>query len=295
MSAIRLARGITGRRGDRQVRRLLPRARRRAARPGRLRGGHPRACRPAPASPGRRPPTPIVLPYNDLDAVRAVFAERGADIACVITEAAAGNMGAIAPRPGFNAGLREICHAHGRAAGDRRGDDRVPGVRRPAGSGWTGSPATSTRSARSCPVGCRPRRSAARRRTWLTSPRPGRSTRPGRCPGTRSRSPPGLATLRAADADVYAALDANAAPAGRADRRRRWAPRVCRTASSSRATCCRCSSPTTRCTTTRARRPQPPGGSRPSSTRCWTAGCTRRRARSRRGSSPRRSTTTPGR
>ena len=35
----------------------------------------------------------IVLPYNDLDAVRAVFAERGAEIACVITEAAAGQHG----------------------------------------------------------------------------------------------------------------------------------------------------------------------------------------------------------
>ena len=47
-----------------------------------------------------------MLPYNDLDAVRAVFAERGGEIACVITEAAAGNMGAIAPLPGFNAGLK---------------------------------------------------------------------------------------------------------------------------------------------------------------------------------------------
>ena len=42
MSAIRLARGFTGRAGDRQVRRLLPRPRRRAARPGRLRGRHAR-------------------------------------------------------------------------------------------------------------------------------------------------------------------------------------------------------------------------------------------------------------
>src|SRR4029453_4084102 len=55
----------------------------------------------------------IVLPYNDLDAVRAAFAEHGPTIACVITEAAAGNMGAIAPLPGFNAGLKEICAAHG--------------------------------------------------------------------------------------------------------------------------------------------------------------------------------------
>ncbi|MDG4821666.1 glutamate-1-semialdehyde 2,1-aminomutase [Asanoa sp. WMMD1127] len=55
----------------------------------------------------------IVLPYNDLAAVEAVFAEDGAQIAAVITEAAPGNMGVIAPRDGFNAGVARIAHAHG--------------------------------------------------------------------------------------------------------------------------------------------------------------------------------------
>jgi glutamate-1-semialdehyde 2,1-aminomutase len=55
----------------------------------------------------------IVLPYNDLEAARAAFAEHGHEIACLITEAAAGNMGVVPPRPGFNAALRELCHAHG--------------------------------------------------------------------------------------------------------------------------------------------------------------------------------------
>ena len=55
----------------------------------------------------------VVLPYNDLGATAAAFAERGPEIACVITEAAAGNMGAVAPVEGFNAGLRAVCHAHG--------------------------------------------------------------------------------------------------------------------------------------------------------------------------------------
>ncbi|MEP6598734.1 MAG: glutamate-1-semialdehyde 2,1-aminomutase [Actinomycetota bacterium] len=54
-----------------------------------------------------------VLPYNDLAAVEAAFAQFGSDVACVITEAAAGNMGAIAPAPGFNAGLRAITQRHG--------------------------------------------------------------------------------------------------------------------------------------------------------------------------------------
>ncbi|MGI8881540.1 MAG: glutamate-1-semialdehyde 2,1-aminomutase [Jatrophihabitans sp.] len=55
----------------------------------------------------------IVLPYNDLPAVEAAFARDGADIACLITEAAAGNMGAVPPDPGFNAGLREITSRYG--------------------------------------------------------------------------------------------------------------------------------------------------------------------------------------
>lgn len=55
----------------------------------------------------------IVLPYHDLAAVEAAFAAQGDRIAAIITEAAAGNMGVIAPRDGFNAALARIAHAHG--------------------------------------------------------------------------------------------------------------------------------------------------------------------------------------
>ncbi|MDO9379307.1 MAG: glutamate-1-semialdehyde 2,1-aminomutase [Nocardioidaceae bacterium] len=55
----------------------------------------------------------IVLPYNDPAAVEAVFAEHGDRIACLITEAAAGNMGVVAPAPGFNALLSRLCREHG--------------------------------------------------------------------------------------------------------------------------------------------------------------------------------------
>jgi glutamate-1-semialdehyde 2,1-aminomutase len=53
------------------------------------------------------------VPYNDLDAVRAVFAERGDRIAAVIVEPVAGNMGVVPPAPGFLQGLREVTRAHG--------------------------------------------------------------------------------------------------------------------------------------------------------------------------------------
>ncbi|WP_170062632.1 glutamate-1-semialdehyde 2,1-aminomutase [Sediminihabitans luteus] len=55
----------------------------------------------------------LVLPYNDLAALEAVFAERGSDIAAVITEASPANMGVVPPLPGFNAGIRRITSAHG--------------------------------------------------------------------------------------------------------------------------------------------------------------------------------------
>jgi glutamate-1-semialdehyde 2,1-aminomutase len=55
----------------------------------------------------------IVVPYNDLAAVEEVFAAYPGEIACVITEAAAGNMGVVAPVPDFNAGLAELCRRNG--------------------------------------------------------------------------------------------------------------------------------------------------------------------------------------
>jgi glutamate-1-semialdehyde 2,1-aminomutase len=55
----------------------------------------------------------IVLPYNDLAAVETAFAEHPDSIAAVVTEAAAGNMGVVPPLPGFTEGLRRITRAHG--------------------------------------------------------------------------------------------------------------------------------------------------------------------------------------
>jgi glutamate-1-semialdehyde 2,1-aminomutase len=55
----------------------------------------------------------VTLPFNDLDACRAAFAEIGDQVACVIVEPVAGNMNCVPPRAGFLEGLRELCDAHG--------------------------------------------------------------------------------------------------------------------------------------------------------------------------------------
>lgn len=55
----------------------------------------------------------LVLPYNDEAALQAAFDARGDEIAAVIVEASAANMGVVPPRPGFNAAIRRITAEHG--------------------------------------------------------------------------------------------------------------------------------------------------------------------------------------
>jgi glutamate-1-semialdehyde 2,1-aminomutase len=55
----------------------------------------------------------LVLPFNDLSAVEAVFSSRGADIAAVLVEPVAGNMGVVPPVPGFLAGIRALSRRNG--------------------------------------------------------------------------------------------------------------------------------------------------------------------------------------
>jgi glutamate-1-semialdehyde 2,1-aminomutase len=86
----------------------------------------------------------LVLPYNDLAAVEAAFAEHGPRIAAVITEAAPANMGVVPPSDGFNAGLRRITAAHGALlildevlTGFRLSEAGYWGLARANGEDWT--------------------------------------------------------------------------------------------------------------------------------------------------------------
>jgi glutamate-1-semialdehyde 2,1-aminomutase len=112
MSAVRLARGFTGRpvvvkfagHYHGHVDALLAQA------------GSGLATFGLPASPGipaGAAGDTVVVPYNDEDALRAVFAEHGEQVACLVTEAAAGNMGVVPPRPGFARLVRELTASHG--------------------------------------------------------------------------------------------------------------------------------------------------------------------------------------
>ena len=112
MSALRLARGYTGR--DKIVKfegcyhghsdSLLVKAG-----SGMLTLGEPSS----PGVPAALAELTLTLEYNNLEQVKETFAEIGHEIACIIVEPVAGNMNCIPPLPGFLEGLREVCDEHG--------------------------------------------------------------------------------------------------------------------------------------------------------------------------------------
>ncbi|MCL2465756.1 MAG: glutamate-1-semialdehyde 2,1-aminomutase [Micrococcales bacterium] len=154
----------------------------------------------------------IVLPYNDLDAVRAAFAAHPGKIAAVITEAAPANMAVVPPHDGFNAGLREITAADGALL---ILDEVLTGFR-VSPAGWWGRDAGAQNPTWTPDLftfgkvigGGLPVAALGGRADLMDLLTP---TGPVYQAGTLSGNPvataAGLATLRAADADAYARVD----------------------------------------------------------------------------------------
>ncbi|GAA2695083.1 glutamate-1-semialdehyde 2,1-aminomutase [Actinoplanes palleronii] len=148
----------------------------------------------------------IVLPYNDVAAVEAAFAAEGDQIAAIITEAAPGNMGVVTPREGYNQQLAEIAHRHGALL---IVDEVMTGFRVSAG-GWAGLHPVDADLFTFGKVmgGGLPAAAFGGRRDIMSRLAPaGPVYQAGTLSGNPLACAAGLASLRLADADAYKRLD----------------------------------------------------------------------------------------
>jgi glutamate-1-semialdehyde 2,1-aminomutase len=148
----------------------------------------------------------VVLPYNDFDAVRELFAARGSEIACVITEACPANMGVVPPAPGFNELLRTLCSD----AGALLIMDEVLTGFRVSASGWYGLDGVRGDLMTFGKVmgGGLPCAAFGGRAEIMQRLAPvGPVYQAGTLSGNPLATAAGLATLRACTPDVYSAVD----------------------------------------------------------------------------------------
>jgi glutamate-1-semialdehyde 2,1-aminomutase len=150
------------------------------------------------------------LPYNDIDAVASVFAERGSEIACVITEGCPANMGVVPPAAGFNASLASLC----RSAGALLIMDEVLTGFRVTSSGWCGVDGVAGDLVTFGKVmgGGLPCAAFGGRAEIMSRLAPaGPVYQAGTLSGNPLATAAGLATLRGCTPEVYARVDAAAA------------------------------------------------------------------------------------
>jgi glutamate-1-semialdehyde 2,1-aminomutase len=151
----------------------------------------------------------IVVDYNDLDAVRAAFAANRGEIAAVIAEASAGNMGTVHPDEGFNAALKEIAHEEGALL---ILDEVMTGFRT-SRSGWFGvdGVAGDLTTFGKVVSGGMPAAAFGGRADIMDMLAPsGPVYQAGTLSGNPVATASGLASLRLADESTYATLQTNA-------------------------------------------------------------------------------------
>ena len=232
----------------------------------------------------------VVVPYNDLPAVEAAFAALDGQVACVITEAAAGNMGVVPPEPGFTAGLRAVCDRYGALLVS---DEVMTGFRA-SPTGWFGIEGVVSRpdDVRQGHGRRLPGRGVRRPAELMSLLAPsGPVYQAGTLSGNPVATAAGLATLRAADGAAYARLGTAATTVARLASEALSAEGVAHRVQTAGDDVQHLLHGRTRWSTTTARGPRSPGAIPRSSTRCSTRASTCPRARSRRGSSRRRTTT----
>src|SRR5580692_5509084 len=152
----------------------------------------------------------LVLPYNDTAAVAEAFAAYGPQIACLITEACPANMGVVPPEPGFNELLAQICAEHGALL---IMDEVLTGFR-VTRSGWYGREGVAGDLMTFGKVmgGGLPAAAFGGRAEIMDLLAPlGPVYQAGTLSGNPLATAAGLATLRACTPDVYARVDEAAA------------------------------------------------------------------------------------
>jgi glutamate-1-semialdehyde 2,1-aminomutase len=162
----------------------------------------------------------LVLPYNDRDAVQAAFAAHPGRISAIITEAAGANAGVLAPEAGFNDFLARTAHEHGALlildevlTGFRVGPAGWWGLERAAGATWVPDLVTFGKVI----GGGMPLAGIGGRADLLDLLAPlGPVYQAGTLSGNPLAVAAGIATLRLADAGVYARVDAAASVVSKA-------------------------------------------------------------------------------
>ncbi len=227
----------------------------------------------------------LVCAFNDVEGVSAAVERTGEELAAIVVEPVAGNMGVVPPEPGFLEALRTLADSAGALLVF---DEVITGFRVARGGAQEryGVLPDLTFSARSPAAACRWRRSEGGARSWTSLHRPGRSTRPAPSPAIRLPPLPPSSSFGVCGIQACTRCWRKGAPGSR--RGCATLPPARPPASSGSARWRRSSSTKGRCGASRTLRRATRSATAPGSATFWPAVTTSRRRSSRHSSSRRR-------